>query len=397
MNYEQQILKAQFSQEFHANSQIAGTDEHDFLKSMYDNLYSCYDKEGFEKSWSPDLAKRFPNGGWRTVNGSRVFINGGKVVAGLGGFNGMIDKFFEEKKSKSTEFSIKDKIESLDNKKKELLEKVNKLSKEHNKKYKDMDIESAMSDEEKKSKQQIADLHSEINQIVAEKKELGKQDKPKEEKETRQQFFELPDIKDIKDLDKNISKILSQYGNRDMASIQVEEYMKENLDIAKQWLKDKNIKSSDELKKYLKGRQGKDRKEIVGQKKESAKEWEKTKVESRVNDIVDLALQQEKQMQDKIKESDSKEIKGDDLYLNSKDKQLAKDYGFYDKNKKQLISEKNKNTSYIENNPKNHYVNEGLKEKNKLIDRLIEAHNEIDKVSNPKKDDPRKNKVWGQD
>jgi hypothetical protein len=100
MNFEQEILKAQLSQEFNVNRQIAGTDEHDFIKSMFENLYTCSDRECFDKSWSGDLQKRFPNGGWRTVNGSRVFINGGKVVAGLGGFNGMIDKFFEEKESK---------------------------------------------------------------------------------------------------------------------------------------------------------------------------------------------------------------------------------------------------------------------------------------------------------
>jgi len=59
------------------------------------------DRDVFEKAWSTDLQKRFPNGGWRTVNGARVFINCGKVVAGLNGFNGEIDKFFKEKEAKS--------------------------------------------------------------------------------------------------------------------------------------------------------------------------------------------------------------------------------------------------------------------------------------------------------
>ena len=51
------------------------------------------------KAWSKDLGKRFPGGGWRTINGARVFIDkAGKVVAGLGGFNDYIDNFFKDKK-----------------------------------------------------------------------------------------------------------------------------------------------------------------------------------------------------------------------------------------------------------------------------------------------------------
>lgn len=67
-------------------------DEDKISKSMFDDL--------LEKSFSGDLSKRFPNGGWRTINGAKVFINGGKVVAGLDGFNGMINDFFKEKAEK---------------------------------------------------------------------------------------------------------------------------------------------------------------------------------------------------------------------------------------------------------------------------------------------------------
>ena len=65
-------------------------------------LSNCYDEE-LHKSWSSDLQKRFPSGGWRTMNGAKVFVNGGKVVAGLDGFNGEIDKFFKDKVSYSKE------------------------------------------------------------------------------------------------------------------------------------------------------------------------------------------------------------------------------------------------------------------------------------------------------
>ncbi len=65
--------------------------------------------EDFYKSWSSDLKQKFPSGDWRTVNGAKVFINNGKVVAGLDGFNGEIDKFFKEKESKKgTNFEVGD-------------------------------------------------------------------------------------------------------------------------------------------------------------------------------------------------------------------------------------------------------------------------------------------------
>ena len=61
--------------------------------------------EVIEKSWSTDLNKKFPKGEWRTINGARVFINGSKVVAGLDGFNKMIDESSKEKKSNSERVS----------------------------------------------------------------------------------------------------------------------------------------------------------------------------------------------------------------------------------------------------------------------------------------------------
>lgn len=97
MKYEQEILKAQIAQELHVDAQIEGTDVHTFLKCFHENLQDSYDRESFQKSWSADLQKKFPSGGWRTVNGAAVFINGGKVVAGLGGFNRAVDEFFSKK------------------------------------------------------------------------------------------------------------------------------------------------------------------------------------------------------------------------------------------------------------------------------------------------------------
>jgi hypothetical protein len=101
MKFEEEIMKAQRSQELNMNLSIEGTDENTFMKSFQETLYESYDRESFEKAWSKDLQSKFPSGGWRTINGAKVFINNGKVIAGLDGFNGAIDKFFEEKKGKS--------------------------------------------------------------------------------------------------------------------------------------------------------------------------------------------------------------------------------------------------------------------------------------------------------
>src|SRR5690606_18174915 len=73
-----------------------------FLKSFKENLIGAVDRDSFDKSWSSDLQSKFPNGVWRTVNGAKVFINNGKVIAGLDGFNGEIDKFFEGRGKKES-------------------------------------------------------------------------------------------------------------------------------------------------------------------------------------------------------------------------------------------------------------------------------------------------------
>src|SRR6056297_316870 len=50
-----------------------------------------------EKSWSKDLQNKFPSGKWITMSGAKVFVNNGKVIAGLDGFKKEIDKLSEKK------------------------------------------------------------------------------------------------------------------------------------------------------------------------------------------------------------------------------------------------------------------------------------------------------------
>jgi hypothetical protein len=76
----------------------------DILKAQNNqilNLAANSDDYDLFKSWSSDLQKQFPSGGWRTINGAKVFIHNGKVVEGLDGFNGKIDEFFKQKESES--------------------------------------------------------------------------------------------------------------------------------------------------------------------------------------------------------------------------------------------------------------------------------------------------------
>ena len=67
-----------------------------------------------------------------------------------------------------------DSIESLNTKKQNLIDEVNKLTLLKNKLYSKVDIESAMTNKEKDLYKRIADLYSQINQIVLDKRNLTK-------------------------------------------------------------------------------------------------------------------------------------------------------------------------------------------------------------------------------
>lgn len=101
-SWQDEIIKAQISQEIGVERSMENSDISVFLKSFKENLIGAVDRDSFDKSWSSDLQSKFPNGVWRTVNGAKVFINNGKVIAGLDGFNGEIDKFFEGRGKKES-------------------------------------------------------------------------------------------------------------------------------------------------------------------------------------------------------------------------------------------------------------------------------------------------------
>lgn len=78
--------------------------------------------------------------------------------------------------SKGGEFSKIDsnKLQELDKEKADLLKRSDELSAKKKRLYSNMDIESAMSDDEKQLDKDIADTFSKINLIVLEKRKIKK-------------------------------------------------------------------------------------------------------------------------------------------------------------------------------------------------------------------------------
>lgn len=131
-------------------------------------------------------------------------------------------------------------------KRKELSEKVEKLIAEKKKKFPNPDISSPMSEEEKRLTKEIADVWSEINQLIREenkrekskeekKPEVKSEEKPKEETEesyTRVKFEDVPNSGKV-----NLKKYLSE---------------KVRKGVDEKWSNIKNI-PTDNLKKMEKG------------------------------------------------------------------------------------------------------------------------------------------------
>lgn len=115
--------------------------------------------------------------------------------------------------------------------------------------------------------------------------------------------FELPEAKSASDVSDNIDKICIQYAHRGMAFVQCESYLNEiNKDLAKEFLKQKNISGRDGFKEYVSKRQsivrsgkGKERSEVLRKIKEE-------ETEKHVDNIFKMAFEQEEEMRKKIEE-----------------------------------------------------------------------------------------------
>lgn len=152
----------------------------------------------------------------------------------------------------------------------------------------------------KEDKQQINEAIKVMELMQAlEKKEI-------EKTVSRLEYFNLKKPLTITDVEKQVDYILSQYSGRDMAYIQVRDYLSEINDnkLGSQFLQKHNIKNPEELEKYLKSRQSKVRKPIVEEIKKASKEYEDIKAQVHLENIMNMALEQGAKMDKEIEEYD---------------------------------------------------------------------------------------------
>jgi hypothetical protein len=288
MKFEEEIMKAQRSQELNMNLSIEGTDENTFMKSFQEILYESYDRESFEKAWSKDLQSKFPSGGWRTINGAKVFINNGKVIAGLDGFNGAIDKFFEEKKGKS---------EGKGSSK--LQERTDKLLKEYYEKDKGI--------KEKVVKRGVAESTAKIDA-----KKRGSEFSVKPDENEKGKFKVVHNVKgDAEGL--SFEQYKDKYGD------QLSVTAKNQIDY-----KDKNEGKGSDSKSLSKESKEEIKERIKEYKSLSEKERNK-KRDKWMSNIMELKTDLEKQTDEKVKEVYEKQLKyWDELFTekNKADKEL---------------------------------------------------------------------------
>lgn len=131
--------------------------------------------------------------------------------------------------------------------------------------------------------------------------------------------FVLEEANDLESMDRNISLIVQQYSSRPMAGVQVRSYLGEKMQLGKDWIVSKGIKSPDDLQRYVTNLQKKVRKGVVANRKEEAI---KLRQEDVLDEIEKLAYQSEMDMQEKIKKS-SKFAEGGLLAPNGKTSNLT--------------------------------------------------------------------------
>ncbi len=99
----------------------------------------------------------------------------------------------------------------------------------------------------------------------------------------------------------SISKILADYSSREMGFLKVMDFVNENKKSAKKFLDSKGILSKDHFKKYVKGLHNAARKGKGKERQEDEKKWQKIKDDFHLENIMQLAHEQESKMQERIK------------------------------------------------------------------------------------------------
>lgn len=205
--------------------------------------YGSEKKEGPEKT---DPNKMSPEQQLEAINKVIAAVNEGKLklppeeINTLVAKKTMAEEAVKQAKGEKVVSTLKDEKSEKDNKvkRKELVEKVERLISEKKKKFPNPDIESPMSDEEKRLTKEIADTWSEINKLIQENRKSKEESKsePKqgetEESYTRVKFDDVPNSGKV-----NLKKYLS-------------EKVRQGVD--EKWSNIKNI-PTDNLKKMEKG------------------------------------------------------------------------------------------------------------------------------------------------
>lgn len=138
----------------------------------------------------------------------------------------------------------------------------------------------------------------------------------KENKEmTKEEFFELPKANSVLDVDNNINEILSQYSHRDMAKLQVSEYLSELKELGKDWLKSKEITFSAEFDKYISKAHDKARIGKGKEKLERKKELKNIKSKETLDNIIKLAEESYDKMEKQMTKEEKLRQGKKDAYL----------------------------------------------------------------------------------
>lgn len=208
--------------------------EHNTEKKETEQKESTYEKADRVLREAP-IGAEASGGGYGPFKKEKVGVWINKVTGRK--FNGSLAEHI----GGFSDFTIKKKLkEEEDNlqRRKELSEKVERLISEKKKKFPNPDIESPMSDEEKRLTKEIADTWSEINKLIQENRKSKEESKSEskqgetEESYTRVKFDDVPNSGKV-----NLKKYLS-------------EKVRQGVD--EKWSNIKNI-PTDNLKKMEKG------------------------------------------------------------------------------------------------------------------------------------------------
>jgi len=126
---------------------------------------------------------------------------------------------------------------------------------------------------------------------------------------TRERFFNLTTAENFEQFETNVAEILQQYSGRGIAALQVKSYLSENKDTyGNEYLSKYGIKTKEQLDEFLGKLQTKLRTGKGKERSQVLKELRNERTEQSVSEIEQMALEAEAEMQEAIKQQDTKEL-----------------------------------------------------------------------------------------